>query len=176
MKIKLIFILLFVAKVGMCQNLIPNKHQINRLFNSSFDKESEKKLNTGSVVWTICNQDSAFFKADTIKLYSEINYFYQFSSCCHFIQWTFYKKHAFIQSSLQICNEPSSGSITTLNDYFNIKLLRGNLLEILNAKGDPGPEFFVIINVDEIKLARGKSKIITLKRFFRRGEIIGTVY
>lgn len=172
---KYIFTLFFALSInwGLCQELSPSKHQLSKLFKLSIDQESKKTISVGNNAWTICNQDSSFFKSDTIRIYSNINYFYQKGACCKFIQWTFYKKNAFVQSDLQVCIEPSSSSI--LNKYYTIEFLSGKkelYLFILNS--DNAFELFRVINLQEIKLAQNNStKIIALKRMTTKNPIVG---
>jgi hypothetical protein len=85
MKYRLTIIFLSCWSFGFCQKFIVDRHHLTKLFKESIEQESKKSISVGSGEWTICNQDSAYFKADTIKIYSNINYFYQQSNCCNFI-------------------------------------------------------------------------------------------
>jgi hypothetical protein len=79
MKILLILLFSLIATIGRCQNNVPNKH----------------RTDDDHIGWVICNQDSSFCKSDTLRLYDNINYFYQKSDCCKLVRWDFYKKNAF---------------------------------------------------------------------------------
>jgi len=85
-------------------------------------KNLKKLLNVkrgyDSKVWTICNSNTT----DSIKLYSNMNYFYQSKSCCEFIQWNFYNKNNMREEQIQVCDEPSTGKTITKNDYYSIKI------------------------------------------------------
>lgn len=70
--------------------------------------------------WYICNDDSSFFKKDTISLYDNINSILQPKICCDFIKWTFYKENYFLQSSLHNCTYPSS---ETKKEYYSTNIL-----------------------------------------------------
>jgi hypothetical protein len=120
--------------------------------------------------WVICNQDSSYFKSDTLRLYSNINYFYQKSSCCKLVTWRFYKKNAFTRSDLQVCNEPPTGSVLTKNDYFRLKVISSkNGLSLLIKNQISPPVFFMMIDLQEIELDNNsRSKLIVLKRVARK--------
>lgn len=165
MKFRLILIILMLyGCVGLCQNVKPTVNQLTKLFKSSIDQESKKKISVGSGAWTICNQDSAFFKTDTLRLYSNSNYFYQLSECCDFIEWTFYKKNAFVQSKSQICKEPATSSAFV--DYYQISIFsEKQKTYLLVIKPRMSSEKFEVIEIGNINLADNHSSIvITLKR------------
>jgi hypothetical protein len=151
-------------------------HHLKKIFKESIDQESKKSISVGSGEWTICNQDSAFFKDDTIRLYSNINYFYQISKCCNFINWTFYEKKAFVQSTSQICKEPASASPST--EYYNIRFFSDKqTLYLYVIKQKSSVEVFQVLSIREVNLADNESsKEITLKRLFAKRAIIGHVY
>src|SRR5437868_3504403 len=100
MRILSLLVFILIVKAGWCQNNVPTKSQIAQVFKPADDKTE----------WLICNQDSSFFKSDTLRLYGNINYFYQKTDCCKLIEWRFYKKNAFTRSNLEVCKEPPTGS------------------------------------------------------------------
>jgi hypothetical protein len=162
-KFTLIVLLLF-SSVGLCQNVKPTAHQLSKLFKSSIDQESKKSISAGNGAWIICNQDSSFFKADTLRVYNNVNYFYQLSSCCKFIGWTFYNKNSFIQSDLQICNEPASSSIKNYSYQISI-FSEKQKTYMLVIKPQITSEKFEVIKIEDIKLANNNlTKAVTLKR------------
>nr|WP_294944163.1 hypothetical protein [uncultured Mucilaginibacter sp.] len=138
--------------------------QLRRLFKESIDQPSKGVISVGNSEWTICNQDSSYFKSDTVRIYSNINYFYQISNCCNFVNWTFYNKNAFVLSKSQICKEPSSASVKVDYYRFNIFLnKKKTYLSISNTIG--AVEKFEVIDIREIALAQNNStQEITLKR------------
>jgi len=163
MKNALIIVFILYGSITLSQDK-PAKAQLIKIFKNSIDQKSKKSVSIGSGEWTICNQDSAFFKADIIKLYSNINYFYQISNCCDFVNWTFYKKSAFVQSTSQICKEPSSASVKTV--YYQISIFsEDKRLYILLLKPKVSAEKFEVLKIEDIGLANNNStKEITLKR------------
>ena len=160
MRIPILVVFSLIINVGWCQNNVPTGHQMAKIF----------RLDNDHTKWTICNQDSSFFKSDTLRLYDNINYFYQKSDCCKLMQWNFYKKDAFICSTLQVCKEPPTGSVLTENDYFKIRTLsdkRGLYLFAINRKAPS--YFFKVIDLQEIGLADNrKSRVIVLKRIVKK--------
>src|ERR1700761_2555910 len=107
-KVFILFCLLCSFKVGSSQKSIYTAHRLVKLFKSSIDQQSKNVISIGAGAWIICNHDSSYFTADTLRLFDNINYFYQNGTCCDFVDWTFFKKNAFAQSKFQICNEPST--------------------------------------------------------------------
>ena len=134
------------------------------MFKSSIQQESRKTISIGSGTWTICNQDSAFFKSPIIRLYSNKNYFYQLDKCCEFINWTFYRKDLFLQSDSQICNEPASAGVKS--KYYQTQITNKNGNTILLIKSREGEEQkFEVIEINKIPLAQNNSTDeIILKR------------
>ncbi|MCO5935889.1 hypothetical protein NAF17_10065 [Mucilaginibacter sp. RB4R14] len=163
---KLIFALTFIliTNIAYAQKSSPTIKQVYKLLKLSIDQSSKKSISIGSGEWLICNQDSAFFKDDTLRLYDHINYFYQLSKCCDFVGWTFYKKNAFVQSRSQICKEPASGSAYT--EYYNIQLFSKDKRTFMNVKKQAiVTEKFEIIRIKNVALANNNfSNVITLKR------------
>lgn len=166
---KVLFLLMFgsLVNVSWCQNSVLTKHQMAKIFVSDDDHKE----------WIICNQDSSFFKSDTLRLYSTINYFYQKSNCCKLIKWDFYKKNAFTRSSLQVCTEPPTGSVLTENDYFKIKLPSDKSSLYLVVVNRTHQNFFKVIDVREERLANNqKSKVIVLKRLMGKDSAVEQLY
>jgi len=164
MKLIYTFASLFLIYVGSCQAQHIYVSQINKLLKSSISQTSKKNIEVGSGEWLICNQDSAFFKNDTLILYDNRNYFYQLGKCCDFIGWTFYKKGAFLQSKLQTCNEPSSRSAYT--EFYEVKVVakQKSTYLLISKKGVPSKNF-EITNISKVALANNNfSNMITVKK------------
>ena len=164
--VKFIYILsigLFWSEYTFGQNKV-TKSQIFKLIKSSINQTSRKSISVGSGAWIICNQDNSFFKSDTIKLYNNINYFYQLSSCCDFIDWTFYKKNSFLQSKSQICREPASADVHV--DYYQLIVIKENeTLYLQINKSNLPVSKFEIVKIENIKLDNNNSTdVIVLKR------------
>ncbi|PAW93333.1 hypothetical protein CKK33_07405 [Mucilaginibacter sp. MD40] len=157
-----LFILLYSSAYS--QSVNPSVKKVIKILKSNIDQSSKNSISVGSGEWLICNDDSAFFKKDTLKLYNNINFFYQQSKCCDFIGWTFYKTSAFVQSNLQICKEPSSRSTRT--DYYKAKMFykKGSTYLLISKLNDL-TKSFKIININTIHLAQGnQATVVTLRR------------
>jgi hypothetical protein len=142
----------------------PKKSHLLSIIKAGISQDSKKWISMGSGAWTICNQDSAFFKADTIKLFDNINYFYQKSSCCQFIDWTFYEKKRFAQSNLQICEEPASRKVGSIFYDSNYTSKNGILFLIVSKNKIPVMQFEVISLSTTPLATKDMSNVITLKR------------
>lgn len=163
---KFIYTLILTLTVvsGYSQISKPSTSQVYTLLKSTVDQPFKKNIRVGAGEWLICNQDSAFFKNDTLRLYSNLNYFYQLNKCCDFIGWTFYRKNAFVQSKSQICNEPASSSANS--EFHEIQLISKNKSTVmLVRKQGVVVQMFEIISLDKVALANNNSSnVITLKR------------
>jgi hypothetical protein len=152
--------LLICGGFAFGQDNIPTKLQFKKLF----------KENTH---WTICNQDSAFYKSDTLRLYSNVNYFYQKSSCCNFVDWIFYKNNSFLQKTSQVCKEPATTGVISNKEKYTLILASGKLF-LLNYKGHI--EYFEVVSLLKIPLVNNNSTIeITLKRLTPK-TIVGPLH
>lgn len=160
-------LLLFVICSGaFCQGL--SKKQLSALLKP--DKEDSERN------WVTCNQDSTFFKSDTVRLYDNINYFYQLSSCCDFVEWHVYKKEGFSQGRSQICKEPASASV--ISDFFKFSIWKSSkkiYLTAINPKTHD-MQIFEFVSLSKIKLANNNyaSELIFVKMFSPK-PIVGRV-
>src|ERR1700752_1729094 len=55
--------------------------------------------------WLAKNDDSCYFKSDTITLYRPYSYRYH-PNTCRFIRWSFSRHHKFSFAELKMCQEP----------------------------------------------------------------------
>ncbi len=110
----------FVLSAQACngQNNYPSKKSIQKIFRSSIKQVSKRKVQVGNNAWTTCNKDSTFFKSDTIVFTNST-----LEKCCATIQWTFYRKQSFVQNAGQTCSEPSSATVTNVDDFYTIDLV-----------------------------------------------------
>jgi len=167
-KAVILFCLLFCFKSVSGQTSTYTAHKLTKLFKSSI----------GNGEWIICNHDSSYFTSDTIRLFDNINYFYQKGGCCDFVKWTFAKKNAFVQSKFQVCKEPSTGDIIDPeHDTYTIKTFSDNRVVYLFVSKWKSVEVFQLVGVDDIKLLDNRSaKVVTLKRTMTRKSIVGHTY
>jgi len=126
------------------------KRNLLKVLKSSIRQNSKSKIQTNSNPWTICNKDSSYYKSDTLHLYLSNNSQYRnHSSCCDFIDWTFYKKDAFILTKTQICKEPPTTSSSKADDWYKLKILKENgILLLIIFNQNRLITKFKVINID----------------------------
>ena len=142
--------MLFFVTHNLCgQICIPTKKQLFKVFNASIKQNSKSKISTNSNPWVICNDDSLYYKSDTLKLFPSSN---KYPDCkCHcFIDWTFYKKNALILTR-EYTDEPRRVSVSHEDNWYVIKLSTKNdglILETYNQ--DLLIDQFQVIAIDEV--------------------------
>src|SRR5690606_14452127 len=73
-------------------------------------------------VWTTCNDDSLYYKADTLILYQDINHrTYQQKPCCYEVNWKVTSAKKLKVQNLFSCTEP--GRIQTIDGKSTFKIL-----------------------------------------------------
>ncbi len=126
------------------------KRNLLKVLKSSIQQDSKSKIQTNSNPWTICNKDSSYYNSDTLHLYLSNNSQYRnHSSCCNFIDWTFYKKDAFILTKTQICKEPPTTSSSKADDWYTLKISNENDMLILKTFNQNKPvSKFKVVSID----------------------------
>lgn len=120
-KLQFLFIFFLFPLLLLSQNKIP-KSTVQKII-----KDSKVKMNHGTITlnsiksWKFNNIDSLYFKSDTlIAIQNKINIQNNF---CEIIDWTFYRKNAFIMGRSSYCKEPPSRLVTKYpEDYFTIAI------------------------------------------------------
>jgi hypothetical protein len=79
--------------------------------------------------WFTNNDDSLYFKSDTIELFSRTNYFQKFTTC-HIIKWIV-NKHNFHFESVNRCAEPGIIIVTQYIDQESLILNRNALTQYI---------------------------------------------
>jgi len=131
MKKSILILLFLIAHYSYGQNVPLTKENLFKKFKESIKQNSKNSITTNSNPWVICNDDSLYYKSDTLKLTPHSNN-YPDCKCSCFIDWTFYKKGAFILTK-EFINEPRQ--ISVAQDWYVIKLLEKNkdlILETYN--------------------------------------------
>jgi hypothetical protein len=127
---------------------------INNLLKTSIKQESRKKVQIGNNAWTACNKDSSFFTSDTI-VFNNSNSI----KCCATVQWTFYRNDSFVQNMVQTCKEPSSATVTKLEDFYTIELIDENKSVLMQTRNRAGKQIsFRVVSANK------KSRTIELVR------------
>jgi hypothetical protein len=107
---------------------------VSKLFKSSIRQSSKSKIEADSNPWLICNSDSSFFKSDTLLLIqNNPNHNFVRKKCCAFIGWTFYKNNKFVLSDINYCSEPPTSKVTTINDFYSIKVAKINTTTVIET-------------------------------------------
>ena len=113
--------------------------------------------------WTINNNDSSYYKSDTIRLYQDINYQYEIKTCS-IIEWK-KDKRKFSIHFINICSEP--GRAMTNNEKETIKLISKSKNQIIEIRrGGIIIESFYVLNLEKKRIDRNPYdiRILTLKR------------
>lgn len=169
---KRLFTVLFllVGQVAFAQNTEATKSKLLKIFKGSIRQDKSGKVLSNSNPWVICNKDSSFYKSDTLRLYNNENYYYH-SNCCKFINWTFYKKDAFVQTRSQICKEPPTVSVTRNEDWFSIKISKkGRDLFFETSNRDRITERYQVISIDKVDSIGQPNDITTVVTLIRGGR------
>ena len=162
--ILLIAILNSINSYGQTKSYSEN--EIYALFKNSISQTEKGKIEVPSNPWLICNQDSSFFRKDTIRVCSN-SYYRNSLNCCQYIAWTFYDKDKFISTNLELCKEPTTASATKDKDYFKILVVPAdNYLIISTFNNDQLKDSFKLLSVDNIKQSNSDlaSTVLTLVR------------
>lgn len=128
MKARIVLLTLsFFSFLDLLSEEVVTPKELYRIFKKSIKQESKKKVSIGANAWLFCNDDNSFFTSDTIKMYSGNHKYVNESSikfnCCEKMEWTFYRHNKFVQSKSQTCKEPSSSTLTKVDDWFTLDIV-----------------------------------------------------
>ncbi|RYZ86115.1 MAG: hypothetical protein EOP04_14510 [Proteobacteria bacterium] len=141
--------------------------EVLRLFNSSIRQTSKSSVNSPSNPWVACNQDSAFYKADTVALYND---YYDCSTCNVFVQWTFYKRNSLLLGEAQMCNEPTEGYVLKSNRWYSVRTSNVGGADYLDLEQEGRlVARFKVVSIKRIltPVNRASTTVIKLKRLDR---------
>jgi len=168
----LLLAFLIFGRTSFGQNVNPTKSQLLKVIKKSIRQDSRGKVSTNSNPWVVCNRDSSFYKSDTLRLYNNLNYYY-YSKCCDFVDWTFYKKNAFVIVNTQICKEPPTGSISTKSDWFTIDISKDqNDLILQTINQGKAVDRFKVISIDEVNNIGQPDDITEVLTLVRQNKIV----
>jgi hypothetical protein len=99
--------------------------------------------------WIACyNNDSAYNKADTIRLFSD-QYYYLTKHCCNITSWNFESKTTFSLIETKVCQEPPVSSIHWNNSALKIKFHnKDNILTMSVYKKRKLKDKFILISLE----------------------------
>lgn len=114
--------------------------------------------------WTICNEDSLYYKSETIELHQDANYNIQ-NKCCHYLNWKITSKKSIKIEDSFACTEPGRLSSSNLKETFKVVNYNDGQMIILK-RGKEEIDKFMIIKLEEKRVNRYPHyvKILTLKR------------
>lgn len=118
-KLQFLFIVFLLPFLLLSQNKI-SKSEVQKIIKDSQAAKKDGSISLPSIKsWKFNNTDSLYFKSDTlIAIQNKTNTQNDF---CEFIDWTFYRKNAFILGNTSYCEEPPSRLVTKYpEDYFYI--------------------------------------------------------
>lgn len=136
MNIKTFLILIFLCvNLTFSQKNYPSKKELSQIFKKSIKQDKRNKISVGNNNWISSNKDSLYYKSDTLKIF---NYSFKEKKheFCQTVNWTFYRKNAFISNESEHCDEPPTSKITSNKDYYTIKIVEKDSLfiELYNFK------------------------------------------
>jgi len=120
-------------------------------------------LNDLNGEWTVNNNDSSYFKSDTIRLYQDINYLYEIKTCS-IIEWK-KDRRKFSIHYIKTCSEPMRAMKYNEKETIRLKYKNENQIIELRRSGKI-IESFIILDMEVKEVARNpyEIKILTLKR------------
>lgn len=120
-------------------------------------------LNDLNGEWTVNNNDSSYYKSDTIILYQDINYIYGIKTCS-IIEWK-KDRRKFSIHYVRTCSEPMRAMQYNEKEKIRLKHKNGRQIIELKRSGKIIESFFILnLEVKEIDRNPYEIKILTLKR------------
>jgi len=120
-KLQFFFIFFLFPLLLLSQNKI-SKSEVQKIIKDSQVAKKNGSISLPSIKsWKFNNVDSLYFKSDTlIAIQNKTNIQNPF---CEYMDWTFYRKNAFILGNTSYCEEPPSRLVTKYpEDYFTIAI------------------------------------------------------
>lgn len=155
--------IVFLFPICLFAQIKPTKSTIQKVVKNSVVEMEKGKLNLPSnKSWEFNNIDSLYFKKDTLNafVYKEGT---KHKSLCEVVDWTFYRKNAFVFGQGSNCKEPTTRKVTrNPKDYYTISIYtveNETMIDILRYD-KMIVESFIVIEVSEtedcteIKLVR----------------------
>jgi hypothetical protein len=124
MKLITIVFLILISTVNSCgQESKSTEQKLKKLFRNSVQKEDVAKKYVHP--WRSDNDDSLYFKSDTIKVYQYKTRSYR-SFGCEKINWVFSNENEFVLRRVHLCMEPPTRDISQPNDSLKINFKKRN--------------------------------------------------
>jgi hypothetical protein len=161
-KHKIIYIV-FLFSICLFAQIKPTKSTLQKIIKNSVVEMKKGKLSLPTdKSWEFNNIDSLYFKKDTLNafVYKEGT---KHKSLCEVVDWTFYRKNAFVFGQGSNCKEPTTRKVTrNPKDYYGIAIYNvenETMIDILSSDKMIVESFIVVEvseteNCTEIKLVR----------------------
>lgn len=149
----------------MFAQIKPTKSSIQKIVKNSIVEMKKGKFSLPSnKSWEFNNIDSLYFKKDTLNasVYKEGT---KHKSLCEVVDWTFYRKNAFVLGQGSNCKEPATRKVTrNPKDFYKIAIYtveNETMIDILSYD-KMIVESFILIEVSE---AEDCTEIKMVRRF-----------
>ncbi|MHC0440497.1 hypothetical protein [Flavobacterium sp. 3-210] len=117
MKYFLVFFLLLMYYSGHSQKKNVSKNELLQAFKQTI-VQTRKTIDTDSNPWFTDNTNGNYYKNDTISFKNAKSFKRNY---CKIINWTFYKKDAFVIGDADYCNEPLTRKVTKPENWINLR-------------------------------------------------------
>lgn len=105
-------IILALISITLSAQHVPRIKELKTAFKPSSKEPWEESQ------WIFCNNDSAYYKSDTIRGYKPAEDIIPWE-CCDVVQWAFYSRSTFSLYEISRCQEPPTG-VHYLHDYYRV--------------------------------------------------------
>lgn len=138
----------------------PSAKEINRAFNDSY---KDLKDRTVTIPWVMCNDDSLFFKSDTLRLFKNTSNCFRLSRCCSYAFWAFYENKRFHQEfNYLTCADTSQIKLGDRTAMTMKYISDDNYTNIETYLNDGLVNVFRVISLNEVKACYDNQPTLTL--------------
>jgi hypothetical protein len=114
----LLLLLFLIGYFAYGQGKYPTKTQLIK----SLTRQTKLKGKVyNSTNWFTIESDSSYRNADTLVFYNNSKYQYA-KHICKYVDWNFHKKDAFWVQYIELCKEPTMGTLVKDQTFFTYKL------------------------------------------------------
>ncbi len=99
MRFVILTLITFSMTICFSQSTKITLGQVQKTINNSYQNLIRKERRIISIPWATCNDDSVFFKVDTIRLYKNTSNYFSTVGCCNYLYWAFSSKKDMTQET-----------------------------------------------------------------------------